>query len=115
MEERVRSEREQAILKKFAKIFKNGIKDKAKRDIIEANQKAVKAKKNQIRFIDTIAALITSTIILIYFYEFETFIAVTYNKNGTISKKRHESTSINSILRALMLVMSIVVCKLPSF
>ena len=57
------------------------------------------------------AALIALVIILIYFYEFELFIRVQYSDNGSIIKKRHESTSLNSVLRSIMLIGSIIICK----
>lgn len=76
-----------------------------------ANQEKIATQKKFIRFVDTVAALIALVIILIYFYEFELFIRVDYSDSGTIIKKRHESTSLNSILRTIMIIGSIITSK----
>lgn len=111
MENRVRTERQNELLTRVVNILRGGAEDKAKRDIVEATNKAIKTLKKFIRLVDTIAAMVTTAIIFIYFYEFELFISITYADNGTVLKKRHESISLNTILRALMLGMSIFVSK----
>ena len=80
-----------------------------KKNLARIAAKEVTKLKKQMKKKDTIAGLISLAIMIIYFYEYETFLAEV-KVNGIATKKRHESTNLNSILRGLMLMMSIVVC-----
>lgn len=80
-----------------------------KKHLERINAREITRLKKQMKKKDTIAGLISLFIMFIYFYEYETFLTET-KVNGLITKKRHESTSLNSILRSVMMIMSVVVC-----